>query len=172
MPQYPHIFDWDTICMHIEDGLNVDELVAETKYAIDGLENSGVEELSSNEYEYESGYVAERHDLPTLDGNGGNRGLRDMLKYASNLSDYSRELRLLTEQHNITQLATLIGVSIVKGNSHQFSDENIHRRCMELMAYFDPLLVDNMKQVQIRKERKSTIREGNTDWFEAADRWR
>lgn len=167
--QYSDIFDWGTINMQIEDGINVDDLVTETKYVIDGLKNGKVESLSRGEFEYESEYVAERHDLLDTSEHGG---LRDMVKYAFDLSNYSRELRLLIEQHSISQLAALVGVSIVEGESQRFRDDDVWERCIELMAYFDPLLVEDMEQVQIRKERQSSIRERNTDWFEASNRWR
>lgn len=169
IPQYSEIFDWDIICMDVEDGLNVNDLISETKYAIEGLKNGKVEGLSPDEFEYESRYVSEEYDLsPSYE----NSGLRDMFKYAFGLSNYSRELWCLIEQHNISQMAALTAVSIVKGEQQQFSDVDISQRCIELMSYFDPLSIEDMKHEQIRKERQSNIREGNTDWFETADRWR
>lgn len=172
VPQYAEIFDWDIICMQIEDGLDVNTLVSETQSAIDGLENGATEGISPEKFEYESAYIAEKFDPPSTPGRSEDNGLRDMVKYAFDLSNYSRELRLLTEQHNISQLAALIGVSIVEGGYRQFNDDDLYQRCVELMGYFDPISIDEMEHQQIRKERQMSVREGNTDWFEATDRWR
>lgn len=169
-PHYRDIFNFDTIHRQART-YDVERLVAETKVVIDTLEDNRAGRSSPNELQYDAGWVAERFGLSAPTNTGQTAGLTDLVEHLFTLSNYSRELRTLTEEMTISQAAALIGTSLVEGARYH-DEEAIYRRCKEVLYRLAPESIDDMEPAQLRKERRSTTWRDTVDWFEAADRWR
>lgn len=169
VPRYAEIFDIQLISDQMER-LDKKTLLAETKQVIDILKKSARYEEPPNNLQYEAEYMGEEYDLLPLEKKQ-NKRLNYAFDLAYDIINYSDELRYLKDQTDITQAATLVGVSIATSQQCVY-DHEIYRQGMELMARFDPPPIDKKDIEAVRKERRGDSWDEHSDWFEVLDRGR
>lgn len=167
VPRYDDLFDMQLINDQMQK-LDEDTIAAETKQVIDILENSTEGEETAN-LQYEAERIGEEYDL-LPPGKKQNKRLNYAFDFAYNITNYSRELRYLKDQTDITQAAALVGSSIMRTDQCVYDDDDIYRHGLELMARFDPPPIDEADIKAVRKERRGDSWDEHSDWFETVDR--
>lgn len=165
IPQYADLFDLELIISQLEK-LDQKILLAETKQAIEYLERVPTKPGTLG---YEADWIGEEFDLLGKDKTR-RTGLSYAVEFAYNTANYSRELRTVLEETDISQAAALLGTSIVGGQQRASNDKEIYRRGIELMARFDPPSIATEEITAVRKERRGDSWDDHTDWFETVDR--
>lgn len=168
VPRYDDLFDIQVINDQMQK-FDEETIAAETKQVIDVLENSTEYEETTNNLQYDAERVGEEYDL-LPSGKKQNMRLNYAFDFAYNVANYSRELRYLKDQTDITQAAALVGSSIMRSNQCVYDDNDIYRHGLELMARFNPPPIDEKDIKAVRKERRGDSWDEHSDWFEAIDR--
>lgn len=166
VPQNNDIFDLTEIREQIRNEIDIDRLVAETTEAIDVLkrESEPEAEASSNKVRYDAERLVEQREYsPSPEQH---ESFTKRVDYAVDLVNYSRELRYLQEQGEITQAAAFAGASIMSDPVRRYHDDEAYRRGVELVNRLDPPSLD-------KSEFDAFLRHGDQhDWYETEDRKR
>lgn len=170
IPRYDDIFDFEIIRSQIEQGVDLDRLDREVNHVLAVLKNGAETDLPPTKLQGKGEWVAEEYNLPTSSNGEPDSGLDDIVDFALNLSDYSRELRYLDDQDALSQLALFVGNSIMIDPMKQHEDNDIYRRGIEVAAHLNPQSVDEIELEEIRKQRRSDMWDENADWYEIPDR--
>lgn len=170
IPRYDDIFDFEIIRSQIDQGVDLDRLDREVKHVLAVLKNGAETDLPATKLQGQAEWVTEEYNLPTSSKGEPDSGLDDIVDFALNLSDYSRELRYLDDQDALSQLALFVGNSIMIDPMKQHGDNDIYRRGIELAAHLNPQSVGRMEIEEVRKQRRSDMWGENADWYEIPDR--
>lgn len=168
LPEYDNLFNPDTIREQIRHQLDVTTLSAETRHIIERLESEQEEPVSPTKLTYEGERIVEQIDAPGLQNQMQSRGLTDMISYAAEIVDYSREIRVLLEQYEVSQAAAFLATSIMNNPFRRYDEDAVYHRSMDLMRRFDPAPSDTDERFGWEREGETWTE--NEDWYETFDR--
>ena len=169
LPEYNDIFDFGTIQRQLRYQLAVDEVASETEDVLNRLETEPENTLSPSKLTYEADWIAEQGDTSYEDSAMQHRGLTDLVNHAVEVSTYSRELRTLLEEDQVTQAAAFLAVSILNNPFRRYDEDAVYRRSADLMRRLDPP-TDNDRTGNFGRERQGETWTENEDWYETVDR--
>lgn len=171
LPQYYDLFeDFEQIQREICREIDSETLAAETETVLATLEEGVDELLSPTKLQYEAGWVAEQAE--PFDNSGDHQPPTDLVTHALRLSNYSRELRALTERRDHSQAAIFLGASMASNPIVRYQDTEIHQRAQKLTHQLAPPAIDGRAIEPFRQERSAKTWNEHTDWYETTDRMR
>lgn len=171
LPQYQDIFDFNLIRRQAQKETDIDQIVKESKYVIDELEAKTEVNSLGERLRYEAGWLAESQSIsPTY--NWMQNDLVDMVDYAVSLADYSREVRSLLEEDDVSQTAVFIGLSSLSEPTRRYNENSVYRTSLDLINRLNPTSIDEMELEKLRKKRRGDTWTEYNDWFEMTDRTR
>lgn len=170
LPQYYDLFEnFDQIQREIRRGES-DRLAAETEVVLNTLEHGDDHTLLPTKLQYQADWITEQTESFDIDIE--RHPLTDMVGYALSLSNYSRELRALTEREELSQAAIFLGASMASNPVARYQDSDISWRAREFTDRIAPPSMDGQEIEPFRQERSAQTWDEHTDWYEAPDRMR
>lgn len=170
LPQYYDLFEnFDQIQREIRRGES-DQLAAETEVVLNTLEHGDDHTLLPTKLQYHADWITEQTESFDIDIK--RHPLTDMVGYALSLSNYSRELRNLTECEELSQAAIFLGASMASNPVVRYQDTDISWRAREFIDRIAPPSMDGQEIEPFRQERSAQTWDEHTDWYEAPDRMR
>jgi hypothetical protein len=172
LPRYDDLFDFSTIRSQVRHGMEPAELAMEAKQVMAVLQDESDSGLPSNKLRYEADWVADKYDIPpsSTRERGASSGLTDLVDYALDLSDHSRELRAILERGSVSQAAVFVGASIASDPMRRYHEEELYQQGVDLMQRLNPPSLDEKHLKAFQKERRGDTWDDHKDWFEASDR--
>lgn len=171
LPHYHDLFNFDVIRAQIRHRLDERTLVTETERAIAALD-SGTAERSSSHLRYEAEWIAEQSEGFTVHDMTQQDGLSEMVDYAFQVSNYSREIRALLDRDHLSQTAVFLGASIMSDPTTSYREPDVQHRSAHLLRQLNPSVADEMNVEAFRQERTGETWGDHTDWYETVDRTR
>lgn len=171
-PRYDDLFNFDLINLQLENEMDADTLAEETEKVIATLEEGGDDSLSPHKLRYEGEWIDEKYDVSSSRVGLKSSGLTDMVDCALNLSDYSRGLRSLIEQSEITQAAVFLGASIMIDPTRKSSNNDIYNHSINLISQLNPASLTKTQLEKVNTQRHSDTWKEYEDWFESINRER
>lgn len=172
-PAYTDLFDMEAIRRDLVEADSLTGLAEESKAVVDLLESNRQDPLSAVGQTENAQYLAETYDIAETPKPGLTESdLTSAVDYATDLADYSRELKYLVEGRHVSEAAAFLGASVAIDPTLSNDFDALYRQGHDLVARLDPpeRYADRFEDHQ--KERRGDTWGDNTNWFEDGDRTR
>jgi hypothetical protein len=167
IPQYDDVFNISVMQNEIEGGLNSERITKEVTDVVTHLENQsekGPDPTSAVEWLMESDI------MPFAASQPQRQSLIKMTNYAMTLAQYSDALRPLIVDNRVSQVAGLIGASIISDPSPHDDLDDIYQQGEKLIRRLDPPSVNGGRLLAIRRRKQGW--DETLDWYEMTNRIR
>ncbi len=167
IPQYNNLFDIYTIQNEIESGLNKERVSREVIEVINILERLGG---GNPDMSYTAEYLAENEIMPFAKTPARRQEIMKITNHAATLARVSNEIRPLISRGDISQVAGLIGVSLVCEPNPHDNLERLYQQGESLIDKLHPPSINQTRLTAIRRRKKEW--DSTLDWYEKIDRAR
>jgi hypothetical protein len=167
IPQYDDVFNISVMQNEIERELNPERISREVADVVTHLENQrekGPDPTSAVEWLMESDI------MPFAGGQQQRQSLIKMTNYAMTLAQYSDALRPLIWDNRVSQVAGLIGASIISDPSPHDDLDDLYQQGEKLIKRLDPPSVNGEELLAIRRRKRGW--DETLDWYEMTNRIR
>ncbi len=173
LPNYHDLFAIGRLRRDLRQ-MNVEQLAEEAARGIDILQARTDASGTHTKLQYEAGWLEEQAP-PLTAGRAHREELMALTEYAVQQSRYSRELRVLAEQGDLSQAAAFIAASAMSDPTQRYETDDLSPHARDLLGQLGPSSVTDA-QLETYRQRGDYLT-GDTadtapDWFETADRQR